>query len=325
MIGIERLKSIPFFKDVPDDVLRLVIPHIKHETYTPGEVIFIEGSAGDRFFIVISGEVEIKKAVERGAGEFKAIAVLGSGEFFGEMAMFLNEPRTADAAARSAVEVISLSRGDLLELCSGGPETVFKVMVFFTSALMQRLKNTTRELVSIYESGRVITRARSVMELSDCSLSSVFDSVEPSEAALFVIWNEFNAEFEVRDLRGFDMEPGMSILEDDPLIRWFNANREPIISFDVEHDGRLGAKTSGGLYDGRSMMAAPFYLHDRLLGFMAVLNRTNRSAFSYNHLVLLSAIGGYVSVALENLQHMQSELDRARLNQGKSSIRPLFG
>jgi CRP-like cAMP-binding protein len=62
--------------------------------YEPGDVLFREGESGDVMFVIQSGAVRITKEV---GGEQKALAVLGPGEFVGEMAILNAKPRTATA------------------------------------------------------------------------------------------------------------------------------------------------------------------------------------------------------------------------------------
>lgn len=62
--------------------------------YQPGDVLFHEGENGDIMFVIQSGSVRISKTV---AGEDKLIAVLGPGEFLGELAILNGKPRTATA------------------------------------------------------------------------------------------------------------------------------------------------------------------------------------------------------------------------------------
>ncbi|WP_437329555.1 Crp/Fnr family transcriptional regulator [Sorangium sp. So ce381] len=62
--------------------------------YVPGDVLFREGDSGDVMFVIQSGAVRITKSV---AGEDKVLAVLGPGEFVGEMAILNGKPRNATA------------------------------------------------------------------------------------------------------------------------------------------------------------------------------------------------------------------------------------
>jgi CRP-like cAMP-binding protein len=64
--------------------------------FPPGEVLFREGEPGDTMFVIQSGAARITKSV---AGEEKLLAVLGPGEFLGELAILNSKPRTATATA----------------------------------------------------------------------------------------------------------------------------------------------------------------------------------------------------------------------------------
>lgn len=64
------------------------------QEFAAGEVLFREGEPGDRMFVIQTGAVRITKAM---AGEHKVLAVLGPGEFLGEMAILNGKPRTATA------------------------------------------------------------------------------------------------------------------------------------------------------------------------------------------------------------------------------------
>jgi NADH dehydrogenase len=77
--------------------------------YRPGDYIFHQGEPGINFYIIEKGEVEVL----RSDGEEKStevLAVLGSGDFFGEMALVDNQPRNATIRARTPVEVVVMGR-----------------------------------------------------------------------------------------------------------------------------------------------------------------------------------------------------------------------
>jgi len=314
----ENLRSLPPFNRISDDVLRIITPLVGEEHFKAEGVIFEEGSSGDSFYIIKSGEVEIRKMIDRKEGRHKLIAVLDRGDFFGEMAVFLGQSRSAEAVAKTDVTLITVSKKDFSALFSKSPDAAFKVMEFFTAVLMDRLRSTTDELVTVYETGRLAAAARSLPELSGCVMEKVFNVIKP-EAGLFVVWNNFNREFEVCGQRGFNIPAGESMPEDDALIRWLITKREPFLSFDLKNEGRI-LVSPDSIYNGCSMAASPFLSHERLSGFILLLDRTKPNAFSYQHMILLSAISGYVSVALENLQYMQEAVDRTRLSQAKATI-----
>lgn len=79
----------------------------------PGEMIFHEGDAGDSMYVVLEGQVRISKNIP-GAGE-EALAFLERGDYFGEMALIDDRPRSADARAHSGGAVVLAIPGEVLE------------------------------------------------------------------------------------------------------------------------------------------------------------------------------------------------------------------
>lgn len=79
---------------------------VTHAHYQPGDFVFHEGDPASSFYAIESGEVEI--VVESRGGE--VVAVLGPGDFFGEMALVRSEPRSAGVRARSELEVVVMGK-----------------------------------------------------------------------------------------------------------------------------------------------------------------------------------------------------------------------
>lgn len=83
---------------------------VAREHFHAGEPVFFQGDFGDKVYAVVRGEAEV---VHDGGG---AVARLGPGEVFGEMALIGNTPRTATVRAASPLDVVSISRGAFCEL-----------------------------------------------------------------------------------------------------------------------------------------------------------------------------------------------------------------
>ncbi len=77
--------------------------------FETGEVIFHQGDVGDYLYIIVEGEVEVIKEKD---GEEKKVATLGSGEFFGEIALLSHERRTATIRASKPSDIIAIRKSD---------------------------------------------------------------------------------------------------------------------------------------------------------------------------------------------------------------------
>jgi len=113
--GMSRIRLL---QALPAEEMIKLIPRMKSGLFRKGEAVFRQGEEGDRLYFILRGRVEIER--EEG-GQKKSIAELGDGEVFGEMALLIDEPRTATVRAVSDVRVLVLLRSDFRELLKESP------------------------------------------------------------------------------------------------------------------------------------------------------------------------------------------------------------
>ncbi len=109
----ERLRHLSLFVNLTHSELQIVDGLLHERKYNSGEVIFDEGEEGQAIYIVASGEVLICR---QGQGIPGRVAQLGPGTFFGELALLDNSPRSAQARAATACELIVFFRDDFVGL-----------------------------------------------------------------------------------------------------------------------------------------------------------------------------------------------------------------
>ena len=126
------------------------------KTCEPGEILFREGEQGDLMFVLQEGSVRISKAVK---DEEKTLAILGPGEFFGEMAILNNKPRTATAVVEERAKVLVL-----------GARTFEQMVVSNAEIAVRLIKKLARRLDSANELIEVLMhrdpKARVILGLS---------------------------------------------------------------------------------------------------------------------------------------------------------------
>ncbi len=128
--AVEHLRALPLFAGLSDDALAKVAEVATEFDAPSGRVLAEIGQPGSGMFIVEEGEV----AVELPSG---GEAVLGHGEFFGEMALLTDEPHSARVRAKSDVRCIALSRRDFSALLDAEP----RVAVVMLPVLARRLRD----------------------------------------------------------------------------------------------------------------------------------------------------------------------------------------
>jgi CRP/FNR family transcriptional regulator, cyclic AMP receptor protein len=93
--------------------------------YQPGEVLFREGEAGEVMFVIQAGAVRISKAI---GGEDKLLAVLGPGEFLGEMAILNGRPRTATATVVEPARCLVIEARTLEQMVAKNAEIALRLI-----------------------------------------------------------------------------------------------------------------------------------------------------------------------------------------------------
>lgn len=97
------LKSVPLLSGLDRKTLERLAVHAKRRTYAPGERIVTQDAPASALYVILRGKV----TVERGHGDpLERIGDLGAGDFFGELALIEEHPRTATVTAAEETECV---------------------------------------------------------------------------------------------------------------------------------------------------------------------------------------------------------------------------
>ena len=105
-------------------------------------LIFLEESEGENLFFVVEGSVKITRLSKDGREVI--LAMLNSGDFFGELALLDEEPRSATAICTSPSRLIGFFRTDLLTLIKRYPELGNNILLNLSRVLGERLRETNK-------------------------------------------------------------------------------------------------------------------------------------------------------------------------------------
>jgi small-conductance mechanosensitive channel len=118
---IERLSAVDIFAPLSqDEMARLAQASVSH-VFAPGEYVIRAGEEGDSMFVVHRGSVSVQV---NDNGTQRSVAVLKEGDFFGEMALFTGEPRTANVVAKEETEVLEIGHQAIKHLFDTNPDLV---------------------------------------------------------------------------------------------------------------------------------------------------------------------------------------------------------
>jgi CRP/FNR family cyclic AMP-dependent transcriptional regulator len=118
-------RDLPLFEAVPPHHLRQLARFAHRRRFSAGEVIIRMGELGSTMYVISSGRVEVVH--ERPSGSI-VLARLGPGEFFGELAIFDGEPRSATVVASEETEAVSLDHLDIVRAVNHSPELALSLL-----------------------------------------------------------------------------------------------------------------------------------------------------------------------------------------------------
>jgi len=141
------LKKIYLFQYLDDNELEHILNIASAKIYKEEAVIFNEGERGDAFYVVLKGSVRISTVVP-GVGE-EALAVLKKGNYFGEMALIDNAPRSAAAVANEDTVLLKITDANFRNLLVNDRKLAYKLLWGLVKTFSKRLRETDNKLKNI--------------------------------------------------------------------------------------------------------------------------------------------------------------------------------
>lgn len=133
---IQFLRRVPIFGALNDDSMQRIASIMLEKSYSRKSIVFHEGDHGDTLYIIKAGRVKIAKvAID---GREKTLTIMQPGDFFGEMAIFDNLPRSATAEAiDNDVRLFGLNKKDFERLVHEYPSIALRIMKDLTRRIRQ--------------------------------------------------------------------------------------------------------------------------------------------------------------------------------------------
>lgn len=248
---LESLQKIPLFKNFTTSKIEKVSAKIKVEHYDHGQKIIVEGETSSKFYIVKSGKVDISVK-----GNY--IRTLNVTEYFGDRALFFNEPRSATASANGSVDVYVLEKDD------------------FKSILENNLKEYLLNRFFLQDNTVELTDLEYVKDLGSGNFGAVNLVYNKKNKFLYAIKSISKKQIDLEQLhKNLDLERSILLQIDHPfivkLVKTLKDNR--FIYFLMEHiKGKelfdvirvIGLLNNAQTrFYGCSLMLAVEYLHER--------------------------------------------------------------
>lgn len=159
-MGVHLLKNIPYFSELTIEEMQNLVANSEKQKYPRGSVVLNKDDVGDETYLIMIGRVKV--VVAHTDGKEIILNILKSGDFFGEMAVFDNLPRSASVVADEDCELLIVSRDAIKDQIKRNPQIAFKML----ADMSRRLRDADEQisgLAYLDSKGRV---AQTLLKLS---------------------------------------------------------------------------------------------------------------------------------------------------------------
>jgi len=132
---VGMLRKVPLFSTLNDKQLKTMAAGGKNMLFSPGQEIVQEGMNGVGFFLILDGSVRVRKGK-------KTLAELKTGDFFGEMSLFDEKPRSATVEAVSETRCLAVAAWSFIAMVRSDPDIAVNLM----KELAARLRASNKAL-----------------------------------------------------------------------------------------------------------------------------------------------------------------------------------
>lgn len=159
--AVQLLRSVPFFAQLNQEEADELADKLVIRRFSPDQIIFHLGDPGGLLYIITSGKVKISRSTPE--GQEALLAILGPGDFFGELALLDDSPRSATAEAIEPTETLTLHREQFMAFIDGNPGFAHHVL-YTLATRIRHLNNQISDIFFLDLPGRL---ARTLLHLSE--------------------------------------------------------------------------------------------------------------------------------------------------------------
>ena len=161
VVSIVLLRNVPLFSMLPEGQLQLLTRVLSRKAHPKNSTIIAAGDPTDAMYIVVSGRLKVVMSDKE--GQEVILAILNQGEFFGEMGLIAQAPRSATVTTIEPCELLTITRADFTKCLQGNFDLTMNVI----RGLVKRLREADKKigslaLMDVY--GRV---ARLLLEMAE--------------------------------------------------------------------------------------------------------------------------------------------------------------
>ncbi|MCP4360971.1 MAG: Crp/Fnr family transcriptional regulator [Chloroflexi bacterium] len=157
----QALQLVPFFNKLTPDEAGNLSRLLVMRRFSPGQIIFHHGDPGGLLYIISKGKVKITHSTPD--GQEAMLAIVGVGDFFGELALLDDSPRSATAEALEPTETLTLHRDDFMRYLQDNPDFAMHVL----QTMARRIRRLNNQVSDIFFLDLPARLARQLLELAE--------------------------------------------------------------------------------------------------------------------------------------------------------------
>ena len=262
-------------------------------------------------FFILEGSISVEKQTGAVGTSTKTLTVLAAGDYFGEMSLFDQQPRSASAIAGGETRLALLPKTAFDALLQENSEAGLSVLFAMIRTSSDRIRRLSSQLIVYDEIGRAIGESRNLQELLDVVLHQLCLATF-ADWGLLLLKSQFSSDLELRSVEGLELSAqqkesitaGKGFLEpmlQDPrdLVAKNIGEEEPFKSC-----RRLG-------FERPALLLSPIQVENRLLGVIA-LGDHEIGQFDLNDVHLVRGVARQAGQAILNALHREEEAARSR-------------
>lgn len=259
--------------------------------YSDGEIIFKEGDIGDVMYVVQSGQVDIIKNTP--SGRIK-IATLGSGDIFGEMAMFDKLPRSATAVVSGSARILTIDKKKLFSSINSDPTVVMKIL----ESMSRRIRNINEEITKLKKDNKnILHMFVDIDEICKLILNEAKNIVNADNGSVMLLGDDQNRLI-IKSAFGTEWEPKTELRLGEGIAGDVVKSGKAEMINNVSYDPRF--KQGESII--RAILCVPLKWKNKVFGVIN-MSTSSEKMFTLGDLKTLHSISIYASVAIENAKN----------------------
>jgi K+-sensing histidine kinase KdpD len=314
------------FENVQEEQVKEILPSLTFKEFKGGEIIFEDESFGKSLFLLISGTVKVTKRSR--VGDEAVLAILHAGDFFGELELIDEQPRSARATAVSDIQVAEMPAETFHQMLQ--KSTVFTANLLRMLSLRIRTSNQTFLLQGeqsveimrrkmnlmdkLVEASKIVNSSLEIDKLLELILQTATSTVEAERGTLYLVddikkelWSKIaQTSGEIVEIR-LPIGKGIAgyVAATGETINISDAYSDP--RFNPEVDKKYGYRT-------KTILCMPMKDKEgKIIGVFQLLNK-KRNVFTKEDEDFINALSIHATIALENAKLAQQMVSSERLS-----------